>query len=328
MIRFLQSGNKAVKYALGALLTVICLSMVVYLIPGLSGDMSLRQPDAVATVAGEKITAQEVALKMEQVQRQQRQRYPDFLRPYLLEQVTRELVQQAELRYEAQRMGLTATDQEVRDELHDGPLSAYFFPNGTWIGQQQYEALLQQNGMSVAQFEEQMRLDVLRNKMITAVTAGVDVAPSDIEREYRNQKLKVKFDYVIVDGEELEKKVTATDAELRAYFTTNQNSYQNAIPEKRAVSYFVVSNQLAESRVTVTPDDIAKYYNANQEKYRVAARAAQLQGVHQTHKERCEQCEEDEPAEYAHRDLPLGYEQPARPPLPDLHQHEDDHGKA
>src|SRR5258708_21322122 len=64
MIRFLQSGNKAVKYVLGAILMVICLSMVVYLIPGLSSDIDFRQKGTeVASVGGEKISAEEVDRK-------------------------------------------------------------------------------------------------------------------------------------------------------------------------------------------------------------------------------------------------------------------------
>src|SRR5258708_30972450 len=79
MIRFLQSGNKAVKYILGALLTVICLSMVVYLIPGLSSDIDFRQRGTeVASVGGEKISAEEVNRRVDQMQRRQQQPLPEF----------------------------------------------------------------------------------------------------------------------------------------------------------------------------------------------------------------------------------------------------------
>lgn len=271
MIRFLQSGNKAVKYILGAVLTVICLLMVVYLIPGLSSDIDFRQRGTteVASVGDEKISAEEVNRRVDQMQRRQQQALPDFLRPYLADQATKQLVQQAELAYEARRMGFTATDEEVRAELHDGPYKVYFFPNGQWVGQKQYEDMLSSGGMSTTQFEDQERFEVLKDKLVSAITAGVDVPLSEIERQYRNDKLKVKFDYVVVDAGELEKKMTPTDAELRSYFTNNQNTtYQNAIPEKRAVSYFVLSRQMAESRASVSAQDVENYYKANQQNYK------------------------------------------------------------
>ncbi|MBZ5523255.1 MAG: peptidyl-prolyl cis-trans isomerase [Acidobacteriia bacterium] len=270
MIRFLQSGNKAVKYFLGAILTVICLSMVVYLIPGLTSDSGIRQSGVVVTVAGDKIQADEIMRRVQQVVQQQRQQYPEFLRPYLVQQVIQQMVQKAEMRYEAERMGLTATDQEVQDLMRNEPYKSTFFPGGNWIGQQQYEALLSSNGLSVKEFEDDLRFDVLRDKLVAAVTAGVDVTPAEIERQYKNQNVKVKFDYAIVDGDEIQKKLTPTDSELRAWFETNKNKFP--VPEKRSVNYFVITNQMAESKTTVSPDDVGGYYNANQERYRTPER--------------------------------------------------------
>lgn len=270
MIRFLQSGNKAVKYILGAILTVICLSMVIYLIPGLTSDVNVRQSGVVVTVAGENIQTDQIMRRVQQVLAQQQQRYPDFLRPYLTQQVIQQMVQNAEMRYEAERMGLTASDREVQDILRREPYKSTFFPGGNWIGQQQYEALLANNGLSVKDFEDDLRFDVLRNKLIAAVTAGVDVTPSEIERQYKQQNVKVKFDYVVIDGDEIQKKITPTDTELRAWFETNKANYP--IPEKRAVNYFVITNQMIESKTTVSADEISKYYNANQDKFRTPER--------------------------------------------------------
>ena len=271
MIRFLQSGNKTVKYLLGALLTLICLSMVVYLIPGLTSDTAIRQTGVVVTVAGEPISVDQINRRVQQVMQQQQrqgQAYPDFLRNYLTQQVMRQLVQTEEIRYEANRMGLTASDQEVQDAMRQEPYRSTFFPNGNWIGQKPYEDLLANAGWSVKEFENNLRFELLSRKLLAAVTAGVDVTPAEIERQYKEQSVKVKFDYAIVDGEEIEKKITPTEGELKAWFEKNKNNYLNTIPEKRSVNYFVISKQMAESKTVVTADKIGAYYNENQEKYR------------------------------------------------------------
>ena len=46
-------------------------------------------------------------------------------------------------------MGLRVTDDEVRDELQHGRYSATFFPGGNFVGQQQYENILQNADLSV-----------------------------------------------------------------------------------------------------------------------------------------------------------------------------------
>ena len=134
MIRFLQSGNKATKYLLGAMLILICALMVIYLIPGLMSDTGVSRSGVVATVAGQEIRTDDVTRLAAAMQ--QRQGYPEFYRQFLNEQATQTLIQQAELRYEAERMGLTVSDEELRDGMRKGPYKEAFFPKGNWIGQQ------------------------------------------------------------------------------------------------------------------------------------------------------------------------------------------------
>ena len=62
---------------------------------------------------------------------------PDFYLPILRQQAVRQLIQQAELQYESERMGLKVSDQEFRDELQYGPYQEDFFPGRKmdWRGQ-------------------------------------------------------------------------------------------------------------------------------------------------------------------------------------------------
>jgi peptidyl-prolyl cis-trans isomerase D len=271
MIRFLQSGNKAAKYILGGFLTLLALSMVVYLIPNFMNNLdSSGRKGVVANVGGTDILADEV-LKMTNAQLQQ-QHYPQTLAPFLIPRVAHQLVQLQEVRYEAERMGLKVSDQEVRDELQSGPYKAAFFPGGKWIGQQAYEARLAAFGTNVPDFERNLREQLLQRKLFVAVTAGVSVSPEEMERLYREQNTKVKFQYAVLSLEDVKKEIKPTDADLKAYFQANVTQYQNSIPEKRQVRYFVLPDKDAGSQVTVTPTEIQRYYNANLDQFRLPDR--------------------------------------------------------
>lgn len=270
MIRFLQSGNKAAKYLLSGFLLALCLGMVVYLIPGFMSDTTVTRTGIVATVAGEDIHAQDVN-KMVQAQLRA-QHYPPQFAVFLTQRAAQTLIQGAEVRYEAGRMGLKVSDEEVRDELRNGPYKQYFFPNGVWIGQKKYEELLQNNETSIAEFENNMRDDLLARKLMSTITAGVTVSPAEIERAYKDQNTKVKFQYAVLDSANLEKQIKPTDAELKAYYEANKARYQSTVPEKREIRYFVLNDKDAEAKVTVAPADIQKYYGEHQEEYRVPER--------------------------------------------------------
>jgi peptidyl-prolyl cis-trans isomerase D len=270
MIRFLQSGNKATKYLLAVLMGIIALSMVAYLIPGFMSGDTVNRTGVVARVGNQEINTQDVQRYV--ALQQQRQRYPDMMLPYLQQQAVRSLIQEAEIRYEGERMGLGVSDDEVRDALRTGPYAETFFPQGKWIGQDKYEEMLNQGGSSVDQFERQVRLQLLAGKLFAAVSAGVTVLPSEVEQAYKDQNTKIKFDYAIISMDDVQKQIKPTDAELKAWYDNNKARYQNSIPEKRQVRYFIISQQQLESRVTVTPSDLQDYYRKNQDQFRTQDR--------------------------------------------------------
>jgi peptidyl-prolyl cis-trans isomerase D len=245
--------------------------MVTYLIPGFMTDTSVNRTGVVAKVGGEEISSQDVQHMVALIQQQRR--YPEYLMPMLMRQGTQILIQQAEVRYEGNRMGLNVSDQEVRDALHNEQFGPLFFPNGQWVGQAEYEKRLRENfGTTPEEFERQLRFELLRNKLLTAVSAGATVTPADIEKAYKEQNTKVKFDYAIITMEDVEKQIRPTDAELKTFYDANKARYQNSVPEKRQVRYFVLNDQQEESKVTVSPSDLQKYYNDNQDQFRTQDR--------------------------------------------------------
>jgi peptidyl-prolyl cis-trans isomerase D len=274
MIRFLQSGNKAAKYILGGFLLVLAASMVTYLIPGFMNDTAVTRGGVIASVAGQDISTAQVQKAFQQ-QMQGRQANPDmmaFYQQFMMPQITRQLIQRAEVVYEANRLGLRVSDEEVRDEMQNGAMKQYFFPDGKWIGQQQYEELLRQNGQTPDDFERDMRDSLLSRKLFYTVGASVSVAPSDIEKAYKDKNTKVKFQYAILDLAEITKQIKPTDAELKAFYDTNKARYQNSIPEKRQVRYFVLSDKDAEAKATADNAEVARYYNEHQNEFHLPER--------------------------------------------------------
>src|SRR5262245_55514236 len=119
MIRFLQSGNKAAKYILSGFLLIICVGMVVYLIPGFMSttDASTRT-GVVATVGGADISREEDAQTARQQPAQLRlqmrgQEIPDVYVSMAMQQAAKQLIQQAEISYEARRLGLGVGKSEI-----------------------------------------------------------------------------------------------------------------------------------------------------------------------------------------------------------------------
>src|SRR5690348_18473014 len=89
MLRSIQQRdldrNRWIKITMGVILVLICVSMVVTLIPGLMTGTGASSPDAIATVAGQSITAVDFQQQFDRAT--QNQTIPTMLRPAYAKQI-------------------------------------------------------------------------------------------------------------------------------------------------------------------------------------------------------------------------------------------------
>jgi peptidyl-prolyl cis-trans isomerase D len=271
MIKFLQSGNRAAKYILAGFLLVLAGSMVTYLIPGFMSGSEVTESGVVAKVGGHEITRDDLNRVAQQMSRGQQ--IPDFYRAMLYQQAIQSLLQEAEINYEAERMGLRVSDKELRDELEKGAFKETFFPGGQFVGQQQYKAMISQNyNMSAEQFEREIKKRMLQRKLFNVVTANAVVPESEVEKAYSDKNTKVKIQYALILLDDVLKTIKPTETELKAYFDANQARYQNAIPEKRQIKYFVLNDKDLTAQITVDPAAVQRYYHDHPEAFRTEER--------------------------------------------------------
>ena len=279
MIRFLQKSGQTTKYVLGGLLLIICASMVITLIPGgLGGDVFSGTPGRgiVAKVDGSDITADEIRTTARQMAQQDAQRYGEMaskLMPFLIQQETMRAVDQMinrqALLSEAARMGLKVAPAEIKDELQHGRYAATFFPGGNFIGQTEYEDMLQRANLTPTKFEEAVGNDILLTKLQAFISGSADVSEAEIHEQFIKQNSKVKFDYAVLKQDDLRKGLHPTDEELKAFYESHKQSYANSVQEKRKVKYVVVETAKAEASVQITQDDLRSYYNDHRARYQV-----------------------------------------------------------
>jgi peptidyl-prolyl cis-trans isomerase D len=275
MIRFLQTPGPFKKYVLGGILVVICISMAWYVLPGGSGSSVFGSGPAqgvVATVSGEEVTTNAVQREAKQMLSQQFPRggpQASSLLPYFAGRAADNLISEKVLLVEAQRMGLKATDDDLRQYMRHGQLGQMLFPNGVFIGQQQYEDFVSRNNLTIPQFEDLVKQDILMNKLRDLVVSGATVTDAEVRKQFEKQNTKVKFDYAVIKKDDILKSIHPADAELKAFYDRNKNTYVNSIPEKRQLKYVVIDNAKLLAQTQVTPEDLQSYYDQHREEYRV-----------------------------------------------------------
>ena len=257
------------------MLVIICASMAITLIPGgIGSSLGIGAPPAgvLASIGDQTVTVPEVQREARAMIRQQ---FPkggpqaSMLLPYFASQAAEQLINEKALVAEAHRMGLHVSDDELRDELQHGQLGPMLFPDGKFVGQEEYETFVQRNDMTVPQFEGLEKDYILVRKLRALVSSSAFVGDTDVRDEFNRRNTKVKFEYAVITQADILKGLHPTDGELKAFYERNKATYNNSIPEKRQIKYVLVDGAKIAAATTVADQDLQAYYDQHREEYRV-----------------------------------------------------------
>jgi peptidyl-prolyl cis-trans isomerase D len=270
MIRFLQTPSKAKKVFFWVVLGFICIAMVWYLVPQGNSGGTTQNNDVLAKVGDQEITYADVQQLFDQFH----QPMNGVLVPRALDVL---ISSDAEV-MEAHRLGLDVSDKELQDFLHRGQFGEALFPGGKFIGQEAYgNFVAEQFHTNVQKFESQLKRELLTQKLENLVGDSVGVTPQELESEYVKRNTKVKLEYAVLTQQALEKQITPTDAELRAFYDQHKAEYANSIPEKRKAKYIVVDLAKLQQQEQISSAELQSYYDQHQEDFR---RPAEVKASH------------------------------------------------
>lgn len=258
MYHFFRGGSRKtlMKYLLIFFLGIVSLGMVLTLAPLPSGDEdTVTQANVLATVNGAQITVPTLQ-QMVNNQLQSSQTAPGEAARIATTTLDQMIMQQAMLT-QARKMGLEVSDQELLSALRQNPL---FYQNGQFVDMQTYEQRVEQfTGMSVPQFEAQMRQSVLLQKLREAVTDDVQVTPAEIHQDFLDRNRKARISYVVFQPSQFFSQVKVTPQALNAYFLANRLKYK--MPEQRQVKYILIPPDAVKANIQISDAELQNYYS-------------------------------------------------------------------
>jgi peptidyl-prolyl cis-trans isomerase D len=226
--------------------------------------------EIVADVGGQTVTAGEFQQRYFAQVQQYRAQFGGSMNEQLLrqlgveQQVLTQMIDEQVAVLEAERQGLTVSDDELAQQIFAIP---GLQENGQFIGEARYEQLLRSQvpPLTKSGFEGNLRRQMLVNKLRSALTDWVVVSDADVDREYRARNEKAKLQVVSFTADAFRDKVTLSDADLAAYFESHKAEYR--IGEQRKVRYLLLDRDVARQKVAVPAGDIQRYYNNNIQQY-------------------------------------------------------------
>jgi parvulin-like peptidyl-prolyl isomerase len=167
----------------------VLLALIVVVVAAGCGSNSASVPaNSVATVGDDTITKAEFNFLLNGAKRTYAARKTPFPKAgttqykSLQDQAMQYLVQESELEQKAKGLGVEITDQDVTKRL--GQIKKQYFGND----QKKYEAQLKSQGLTEQQIKQDLRAQLLSEKLYKKVTGDVNVTDADIQKYYNQHK--------------------------------------------------------------------------------------------------------------------------------------------
>jgi len=156
-----------------------------------------------------KVTVREFLETYRQMEYRYQEQYGeqwDQLKSYFLPQVKTNSIDRIVFRYgamdRAKELGLNVSDEEVRRLVHESPA---FQDEGGVFRVNLYQQYLQRRHMSAEKFEDDLREDLIRQKLTGLFYDGVKPSRAQVEKEWSDRNTKIALEFVSVSIGELAK---------------------------------------------------------------------------------------------------------------------------
>ena len=197
------------------------------------------------------------------------------MRSGVAREALQQLITQAALNQELQRLHIVTPDQAVRQTVFTMP--AFRGPNGQF-DRQTFETLLRNNGLTEARFLDLMRGDLAQRQLLGAVSAGTATPEVLLRPLYQSQFEKRSADMVEFPLAAAPEPAAPTEADLQRWYDNHPDQYST--PEYRRIKAIVLSPQTLAKEIPITDADLQAAYEQRKAEYvKPAQRSAEVISV-------------------------------------------------
>lgn len=242
-------------------LAIVALSFMVFF----GGNSWFRQHDPHAVVAevgsvsiGRYELAEKVQKQVQQIMAQTGESInrEDLLKTGFPQMILSQIIQDNLLDLEAENLGLTVSDEALRDSIH----SIKAFQNEQNIFDRTlFTQLLQSNGLSEDAFIAEIRKELLRNQLSHAIIVGASLPEEMIERLFNAQYQHRQASSITIAPKDMKAQKAPEESTLEAFYKEYQKEFKT--PELRTLTILMVDAAAFVTEITVTEEEIKTAYD-------------------------------------------------------------------
>lgn len=253
---------------------IMAISLVLFFRPnsGANAPDPSKSSEVLAVVNGHQITVSEFFTQRLNLQEQFRRfgSQATLARMgYTDEKILDGLISKAVIMQEAERLGLGASDAEIKDRIADmfrDPAGKFLLVDSA--GKFDMSKYQERVG-DVEIFERGVAQDIAREKLEALVTAGVNVSEDEVRDEYKRKNTTFDLTYVSVSTAKLAEKIQPSEDELKAYYEQHKNDYRIESVQKK-IRYIFVDQEKSGQKVQISDKELRDQFDQLEPKFKQA----------------------------------------------------------
>ncbi|OGL43720.1 MAG: hypothetical protein A2149_06225 [Candidatus Schekmanbacteria bacterium RBG_16_38_11] len=183
------------------------------------------------------------------------------------------LVEKTLLLQTAKKLGIGVTDEELVNRLKN--FDVFLNERGV-LDNDRIVSILEKNRIEPKKFIENLKQDILIEKMRKFIGDMAKVSSAQVRDEYMKRNEKIEAEYVFVPNDYYKNDVNVKEADLKNYFEKNKEAYR--LPKREKIKYIFIESKNFAKDATVSEDEIKNYYKKNTDTYK--AKAKQVRARH------------------------------------------------
>ena len=253
---------------------LMAVSLVLFFRPngGTNRIEPTKSTEVLAVVGGEQITVGDFASQKQNIQAQMsrfggqvslaRMGYSDS-------RILDGLISKKVILQEAERLGLGASDTEIKDRI----ATMFRDPSGKFLltdssGKFDMSKYQERVG-DIPAFERGIAEDIAREKLEALITAGVHVSEDEVRDEYVRKNTSLDLTYVIVSTAKLAEKIQPTDDELKAFYEKHKTDYRFDLPQKK-IRYLFIDQDKSGEKVQISDKELHDEFDSLKPEFKIA----------------------------------------------------------
>lgn len=220
----------------------------------------------IASVGGTKITLQQFSrvlnLEINRIEANLNQKLLLDQQKQLSPLVLERLINDALLNKEAQRLGLTVTDDFLRRIVTE---DKNFHNEKGVFDRERFNVFLSQTGLTEVNFFNEIRQEILRNELLEAIFGGIQAPASLVQRIYAFIEQKRLISFATIESAKVKLDREPSSAELKGFYDKHPSLFTT--PEYRDISVLTLKSNVMPL-IKLGEEQIKQAYESRLEEFK------------------------------------------------------------